>query len=274
MSMLILSRYVGEAVCVGDVAIWVTELNQNEVSFYTSDADIDLLDSIPPSKEGEFTLKAGETFEIESKSATVTVVEVRGDKVRIGIECPQNMPVHRKEVYDAIQAINWQKRNFELKEGDCVCVGKNGVTVESIESDTIQMRVRKVVDPYSLRDSLEERRDKEFGDKAENNRLLEIGDSFSPEFSMTSVKLLSIENHKATVEFEYPENRERVEPLDEFYKRLDREEEEAQKSPFGISRVAILERRANQAASIESVEKATEAPTKPFWKRLLLLFSV
>lgn len=34
---------------------------------------------------------------------TIVVVEVRGDKVRLGIEAPKETPVHRKEVYDAIQ---------------------------------------------------------------------------------------------------------------------------------------------------------------------------
>jgi carbon storage regulator len=34
---------------------------------------------------------------------TITVIEIRGDKVRLGIEAPQERPVHRKEVYDAIQ---------------------------------------------------------------------------------------------------------------------------------------------------------------------------
>lgn len=33
----------------------------------------------------------------------VTVVEIRGDKVRLGIEAPTNISVHRQEVYDAIR---------------------------------------------------------------------------------------------------------------------------------------------------------------------------
>ncbi len=39
---------------------------------------------------------------------TITVVEVRGDKVRLGIEAPKTVTVHRQEVYDAIQ--NQEKR--------------------------------------------------------------------------------------------------------------------------------------------------------------------
>lgn len=34
---------------------------------------------------------------------TITVVEVRGDKVRLGIDAPSEVPVHRQEVYEAIQ---------------------------------------------------------------------------------------------------------------------------------------------------------------------------
>lgn len=33
----------------------------------------------------------------------ITVVEVRGDKVRLGIEAPKDVPIHRSEIYDAIQ---------------------------------------------------------------------------------------------------------------------------------------------------------------------------
>jgi carbon storage regulator len=32
----------------------------------------------------------------------ITVVEVRGDKVRLGIVAPKDVPVHREEVYEAI----------------------------------------------------------------------------------------------------------------------------------------------------------------------------
>ena len=33
----------------------------------------------------------------------VTVVEIRGDKVRLGFDAPKDVPIHRREVYDAIQ---------------------------------------------------------------------------------------------------------------------------------------------------------------------------
>lgn len=36
------------------------------------------------------------------KDVVVTVVEIRGDKVRLGIEAPREVSVHRKEVHDLI----------------------------------------------------------------------------------------------------------------------------------------------------------------------------
>ena len=39
----------------------------------------------------------------------ITIVDVRGDKVRLGINAPREISVHRKEVYDAIQREKAQK---------------------------------------------------------------------------------------------------------------------------------------------------------------------
>ncbi|MEQ9408169.1 MAG: carbon storage regulator CsrA [Fuerstiella sp.] len=36
-------------------------------------------------------------------SIRITIVEVRGDKVRIGIDAPRDVTVHRQEIYDAIK---------------------------------------------------------------------------------------------------------------------------------------------------------------------------
>lgn len=37
------------------------------------------------------------------KDITIVVVRIRGDKVRLGIEAPADVPVHRQEVFEAIQ---------------------------------------------------------------------------------------------------------------------------------------------------------------------------
>ena len=39
----------------------------------------------------------------------ITIVDVRGDKVRLGITAPKSIPVHRREIYDAIQREKAQK---------------------------------------------------------------------------------------------------------------------------------------------------------------------
>ena len=45
--------------------------------------------------------KRGEKIRI-SNTITITVVEVKGDKVRIGIDAPENIEVHREEIYDKV----------------------------------------------------------------------------------------------------------------------------------------------------------------------------
>ncbi len=39
----------------------------------------------------------------------VTVVDVRGDRIRLGIEAPANVPVHRQEIYEAIKRENSER---------------------------------------------------------------------------------------------------------------------------------------------------------------------
>ncbi len=39
----------------------------------------------------------------------ITVVDVRGDKVRLGIAAPKDVTVHRREVYDAIKKAEQEK---------------------------------------------------------------------------------------------------------------------------------------------------------------------
>ena len=43
----------------------------------------------------------------------ITVAEIRGDRVRIGINAPQEIPVHRQEVYEAIHRITQQAELFK-----------------------------------------------------------------------------------------------------------------------------------------------------------------
>ena len=45
----------------------------------------------------------------------ITIVDVRGDKVRLGITAPKQIPVHRREIYDAIQREKAQKAAGEAE---------------------------------------------------------------------------------------------------------------------------------------------------------------
>ncbi len=51
------------------------------------------------SRQRDETIMIGDEIEI-------TVVDIRGDKVRLGISAPRSVQVHRKEVYEAIRREN------------------------------------------------------------------------------------------------------------------------------------------------------------------------
>jgi len=59
---------------------------------------------------------------IINDNVVVTIVDIRGDKVRLGIEAPQEIPVHRREVYEAIQRENL--RATQLTPKDTAVLGK------------------------------------------------------------------------------------------------------------------------------------------------------
>ena len=57
------------------------------------------------SRQLDQTIMIGDDVEL-------TVVDIRGDKVRIGIKAPPHVAVHRKEVYDAIRNENREAAGF------------------------------------------------------------------------------------------------------------------------------------------------------------------
>lgn len=61
------------------------------------------------SRQRDETIMIGDDVEI-------TIVDIRGDKVRLGITAPRHIQVHRKEVYDAIKRENEQAAKMRPKD--------------------------------------------------------------------------------------------------------------------------------------------------------------
>lgn len=55
----------------------------------------------------------------------VTIVDIRGDKVRLGIQAPGEIPVHRQEVYEAIQRENRSKAGQLQPSGPVTKAGED-----------------------------------------------------------------------------------------------------------------------------------------------------
>ncbi|MFB3430372.1 MAG: carbon storage regulator CsrA [Phycisphaerales bacterium] len=70
------------------------------------------------SRQRDETIMIGDDIEI-------TVVDVRGDKVRLGINAPAKIAVHRKEVYEAIRAEN--ERAARVVSDDLVELSKSAL---------------------------------------------------------------------------------------------------------------------------------------------------
>lgn len=63
------------------------------------------------SRQRDETIMIGDEIEI-------SVVDIRGDKVRLGINAPTRIAVHRKEVYDAIRTENAQASRIAATDLD------------------------------------------------------------------------------------------------------------------------------------------------------------
>src|ERR1043166_5925374 len=61
------------------------------------------------SRQRDKTIMIGDDIEI-------TIVDIRGDKVRLGITAPNTIPVHRKEVYEAIQRENREAAKVKMED--------------------------------------------------------------------------------------------------------------------------------------------------------------
>ncbi len=106
------------------------------------------------SRQRDETIMIGDDVEI-------TIVDIRGDKVRLGINAPSKIAVHRKEVYDAIKAENL--RAAQAADTDLAAfseeVSSGPLKRKASGSDTTHPTLRaRVVQPRSEPDASGRRR--------------------------------------------------------------------------------------------------------------------
>ena len=65
------------------------------------------------SRQRDETIMIGNEIEI-------TIVDIRGDKVRLGINAPRQVQVHRKEVYEAIRRENTDASQVQIDDLNAV----------------------------------------------------------------------------------------------------------------------------------------------------------
>ena len=73
------------------------------------------------------TRRVGETVMIGSE-VTVTVLGVKGNQVRIGINAPKTVAVHREEIFERIQRENGNAATSEAESGNGVKSGEFATT--------------------------------------------------------------------------------------------------------------------------------------------------
>ena len=112
--MLVLSRQRDETIMIGDdrtSMVQITPLEEQKLRHCTEPGLFELC--------GRLLASLGNPIQ-------TTVVDIRGDKVRIGVTAPKETPVHRKEVYEAIQFENRSKLVVDSTDGDVRVKGEAG----------------------------------------------------------------------------------------------------------------------------------------------------
>lgn len=68
---------------------------------------------------------------------TICVVAIQGDKVRLGIEAPEDVSIYREEVYEAIHRL---KENNDVAEETCLnpCLENLNINIEGTVNHTVQ----------------------------------------------------------------------------------------------------------------------------------------
>ena len=85
------------------------------------------------SRQRDQTIMIGDEIEI-------TVVDIRGDKVRLGITAPTRIAVHRKEVYEAIKRENEQAAQFNSRiDGGDLDVIRRTIRQFQVKKEKIEM---------------------------------------------------------------------------------------------------------------------------------------
>jgi cytosine deaminase len=84
----------------------------------------------------------------------VTVVDIRGDKVRLGINAPRSVSVHRKEIYDAIRRENREAAKVQPRDVPDIGKSKLPVQMKLVGTEPVD---RQMHEPF-LRAAVEEAR--------------------------------------------------------------------------------------------------------------------
>ena len=123
--MLVLSRKRDESVTLGDdIVVTVVEILGGRVQLRIDPKGVlvrrceDLgeveQDGSDPSSAGRVVVaRSRNEAIIIGDDIVVTIVDIRGDRVRLGFDAPVKIPVHRREVYEAIQREKLQVSRLE-----------------------------------------------------------------------------------------------------------------------------------------------------------------